>query len=875
MRGVLMRLAAVTVVPLVLLGVLEIGLRIAGFGYDPSFLRPAPDGYVTSNERYGERFFSRQLARAPAPFRVERVKPKGTIRIVVLGGSAAAGIPDSAYSVGRVLQAMLEEIAPSVRIEVVNAAMTAINSHVVRDIASECRDLEPDLFVVYMGNNEVVGPFGPGTVFSGLSRSRALVRLSVWVRRFRVGQLIDRLASRIGAAGPATWRGMEMFVGRTVAEHDPRLNAVYESLAANLEDIFSIANRAGAGVVVSTVASNLADCPPFASLHRMGLTAADLGSWQDAFDRGEALLREGMFDQAAEAFEEARAIDDEPANVHYRLAQADVGSGRTGDARREFTRARDLDGLRFRADSRINDVIRQVAGRFASKGVRLVDAERVLADSPESRGGILGDGLFWEHVHFRLIGEYRLAVALLPAIHEALGDRLGASALAVPPGPTEIDRRLGLTECERFRMAREMHGMMLRPPFTAQLDHQQRNARRAAELVQLWDEAVSQQKECLAEQKAAVEAHPDDLDLRRKLAPLMDRQGDHGLAADQWRWLVERLPENEAFRTRLGFSLLDAGRTGQGLSELRWVVDQDPGSAQVWANLGSALKQTGDLDGAVRAFRSALRRNPRRGEAYLGLAAVEVARRRLQSAIELEREAIAQDPGFGEAYNALGYLLEQTGQSEDAEAEYRRSVELSPQLVAAWNNLGVLLEREGRIGEAEACFRRALSVEPGHALAGFNLGDLLLQHGRPAEAVEAYDRALLSDPANLQGRINLAVALQVVGRSGEAASRYREVLIRDPSSLAALQGLAWILATSNDPSLRDPEEALAMVRRAEHAGATESPDLLETEGLALAALGRRGEAGQVFDRAAAAADAAGARETSERLRRRRAALARR
>ncbi len=867
-----MRLAAVTVVPLALLGSLEIGLRVAGYGYDPSFLQPAPGGYFTSNQRYGERFFPRELARSPTPFRVERVKPPGTIRIVILGGSAAMGIPDTAYSLGRVLQAMLDEMFPSTRIEVVNAAMTAINSHVVRDIASECRDLEPDLYLVYMGNNEVVGPFGPGTVLSGLSRSRTLVRLSVWVRRFRVGQLIDRLVARIGAAGPATWRGMEMFVGHTVAERDPRLDATYDSFASNLEDILSTARRAGAGVVISTVASNLADCPPFASLHRAGLAAGDLGKWQDAFNRGEALLRGGEPEGAAAAFEEALAIDDEPASLHYRLAQSALALGRTEDARREFTRARDLDALRFRADSRINEVIRRIAGRFAAENVHLVDAERVLADAPESPRGILGDGLFWEHVHYRVIGEYRLAAALLPAIRDALGDRQAASTSAPAPGPAEVDRRLGLNECERFRMAYEMHGMMLRPPFTGQLDHQQRSARRAAELTELWDEAVAERKDCLAEQRSAVEAHPDDLDLRTKLASRMDRQGVPGAAAQEWQWLVERLPDNEEFRTRLGFSLLDAGRAEQGLRELRRVVDEQPSSAQIWSNLGSALKQTGDLDGAVRAFRSALRRNPRLGEAYLGLAAVELARGRLQSAIELEREAIAHDPGFGEAYNALGYLLEQAGQAGEAEAEYRKAVEVAPQLVAGWNNLGVLLERGGRIAEAEACFRRTLSVEPGHALAGFNLGDLLLQHGRPAEAVGAYDRALLSDSSNLQGRINLAVALQIVGRTDRAVSRYREVLIRDPESLAALQGLAWILATSDEASLRDPEEALELVRRAREAGAADSADLLETEGLALAASGRRDEAGQVFDRAAAAADAAGKREDAERLRRRRATL---
>jgi hypothetical protein len=55
---------------------------------------------------------------------------------------------------------------------VVNAAVTAINSHVVRPIVHDLTRREADLFIVYTGNNEVVGPFGAGTVFSPLSSNR-------------------------------------------------------------------------------------------------------------------------------------------------------------------------------------------------------------------------------------------------------------------------------------------------------------------------------------------------------------------------------------------------------------------------------------------------------------------------------------------------------------------------------------------------------------------------------------------------------------------------------------------------------------------------------------------------------------------------------
>ena len=142
-------------------------------------------------------------------------KPAGTVRIFVLGGSAAQGIPDPSFSFGRILEVMLRERYPDVKFEVVNAAMTAINSHVALEIARDCAAHQPDLFVVYMGNNEVVGPYGPGTVFQQWSPSRRLdsrQRLAEINARRAVARRRDGLVpSRNGS--PTAWRGMEMFLG--------------------------------------------------------------------------------------------------------------------------------------------------------------------------------------------------------------------------------------------------------------------------------------------------------------------------------------------------------------------------------------------------------------------------------------------------------------------------------------------------------------------------------------------------------------------------------------------------------------------------------------------------------------------------------------
>ena len=230
-RKWLFRLTAMIVAPVLFIAVLEAGLRLGGYGYPTTFfIGPNADGVYTPNPRFGWRFFPRPLARSPIPSLLS-AKPAGTVRIFVLGGSAAQGMPNYSFSFGRILEVMLRERYPDVKFEVVNTAMTAINSHVVLEIARDCAAHQPDLFVVYMGNNEVVGPYGPGTVFQQWSPSLKFIRANVWVKSTRIGQLFDGAIHYLHAkdGSPASWQGMEMFLGNQIAADDPRLEAVYSN----------------------------------------------------------------------------------------------------------------------------------------------------------------------------------------------------------------------------------------------------------------------------------------------------------------------------------------------------------------------------------------------------------------------------------------------------------------------------------------------------------------------------------------------------------------------------------------------------------------------------------------------------------------------
>ena len=191
--------ASAILLPLLILVIIEASLRVAGVGYQPELLTPCTvQGTHAScyNLFFAVPFFPAGSVQTPRLYSIPAQKPAGTYRIFVLGESAAMGDPDPAYGFSRYLEVLLRERFPSVKFEVVNTGSVAINSHVVLPIAKGLADQHPDLFIIYSGNNEVVGPYGPGTVLTSSGMSIPVVRSSIFLRSTRLGQLITRLGTQ-------------------------------------------------------------------------------------------------------------------------------------------------------------------------------------------------------------------------------------------------------------------------------------------------------------------------------------------------------------------------------------------------------------------------------------------------------------------------------------------------------------------------------------------------------------------------------------------------------------------------------------------------------------------------------------------------------
>jgi tetratricopeptide (TPR) repeat protein len=693
-RRWLFRLAAVLLAPVLALAALEGALRLAGFGYDTAFFAKARVGgkeFLVNNDSFVLRFFPPEKVRQPRPIMMEAGKPAGHYRIFVMGESAAVGDPDPAYGAPRYLQVLLRDRFPALRFEIINVAITAVNSHAIVPIARECARRQGDLWILYMGNNEMIGPFGAASVFGSQAPPWQYVRLSLALQRTRIGQLFMALARRFQEKKPATgsWAGLEMFIENRVPPDDPRKEIVYRNFKRNLDDILRAGLDSGAKVILNTVAVNLRDCPPLASVSATNLSSAQRTQAGQFDADGCKSEKEGRFDQAAQCFAQAAKIDPCRADSQYQWAECLLRLTNRAEARRHFILARDCDALPVRTDSRINGIIRDAARQWAAPGLVLFDASAVLGTNCVA--GICGDETFYEHVHFNYDGNYRLARAWAGQVEGLLPS--GVRQRAAPSWLSQeiCERRLGLTDWNRRNDLSEVFRRRQRPPLSQQDNNAQQSQSLREEIGDLSRRMDAGDADAArAIYLDAIARAPQDLDLYSNFADFLESIGAIKEAILQWQTMQQLMPSYYL-----------------------------PCFQQ-----GRLLERQGDLATARSSFVQALALHPGMAAAWYELSNIDASQGRFDSALKEVDRAARLEPAQGVFYACAGKLLSKMNRHQDAIAHYRQAIEVQPDYVDGHLSLGAELAANGKIADAKNEFLAVLRLDPANKTARACLGQM-------------------------------------------------------------------------------------------------------------------------------------------------------
>jgi tetratricopeptide (TPR) repeat protein len=249
-------------------------------------------------------------------------------------------------------------------------------------------------------------------------------------------------------------------------------------------------------------------------------------------------------------------------------------------------------------------------------------------------------------------------------------------------------------------------------------------------------------------------------------------------------------------------------------------LQKNPGCWMAHYNLGIILRGQGDVDQALKHYRQAFALRPNYAEAHYNLARCLVETGQLDEAIEHYEEALKIKTADSETHNNLGVTLFGIGRVDDAIVHYQKALAIWPGYVAATCNLAnalIVRQLPGDLDDAIARYSTCLARMPDQAEAQYNMASALLRKGRTDEAIEHLQKTLQLVPENADAHANLGSAFLAKGRPREAGAEYRNALRISPENVAALSNLAWILATSSDPTLRNGSEAVQLAERADSA----------------------------------------------------------
>lgn len=736
---------------------LEGSLRLGGYGRPTSlFIADEKPGYVRTNPAFTTPFFPERFDIYPLNFRIARRKEPGSVRIFVLGESAVKGTPEPGFGFTALLGAQLRSAYPGKRFEVYNLGIVAIDSHTVYQAAQEAAALQPDLFVVYMGNNEVVGPFGPGSVNLPVTPPLWIIRASAWVGGTRTGQLVRHVVgwlARNPADRPPEWHGMSTFADRTVRGDDPRLGATYANFEANLHDIVAVAGRAGAKTVVCTVVANLKDNPPFASLHRPGITDSELARWSDVYKQGVSSWETERTDEAVRAIGEALRIDPEYAEAHFVMGRLLEGKGDLVGGRAQYLEALHWDALRFRPEPRINAIIRRVVSESNGAAV-LLDAAQELGSGSSGGGPICGREILLEHVHFNWAGNVRMGRLLAEKCAATLfGD--GTTPGHWLDGAGSADA-VGYTAFGHLSVLRQMESIRGRPPFTNQITFGEDQVRYRHEIDLA--EASATSREGLARAQAQLEAalrhNPSDADLALRLSEVQSEAGDAAGALVSLDRVLGLEPTSPELLVRRGRVLDAMHRRAEARDSILEAIRMDPYNLPSYTALVQVARDAGEFVLGRSVLLAALARNPTSGYIRLAYADLLFFQGETQEAETQCREVLEADPADPDALERLVSLYEGRGQNDKAFALMQQARQAQPMNYANDLALAKIYDARGDEDRAVECLRAAARSGPATAQAHIFIARHFGRQGRHAdELVELY-RARRA--AELMGDLELA-----------------------------------------------------------------------------------------------------------------------
>lgn len=238
---------------------------------------------------------------------------------------------------------------------------------------------------------------------------------------------------------------------------------------------------------------------------------------------------------------------------------------------------------------------------------------------------------------------------------------------------------------------------------------------------------------------------PEDLDIRLKLAGLLEKQGRLREAIKEYTTILPGLPEDERIvcMKNMGYLLFQGGQKEKALQWYLKASNYDKKDPNLYYNIGSIYDE--------------LKRHEL-AEAYLRLA------------VDLKKDDI-------EGRLRLGQSLFKKGKLKEAKRYVEEILKKNPDHLKALTLYANIREKEGNKKALKGIYRQILSHEPKNTTILFNLGVLEAEGGNREKAIYYLESLIKIDPKDIQAREALFDIYQM-GKKGYLAFNQAVELIK-------------------------------------------------------------------------------------------------
>jgi tetratricopeptide (TPR) repeat protein len=640
-------------IPILFFVLLETGLRIFNYGrnYEQFITSTSHKDMLYLNPEISNKYFEGDTF-LDSKSMFKKIKNENSFRIFVIGESSVQGFPyHTNASFPSHLRRRLDLLYPDHEIEVINLGVSAISSFTILDLVPGVLQHKPDLIVIYTGHNEYYGALGAASTMS-LGQNRGFVNFMIYLRGFKTMQLLRDGMSWIARQFKKTDEHtllMEKMIGESsISLGSETYQRGLENFEDNLNEILVRITDAKVPVIIGTLSSNLKDHQPFVSGEKENNKSAD-----DFFVEGRISLEQQ----------------------------------RWSDAHAAFVKAKELDGLRFRAPEAINRIIEKLAVAY-----HVPQANIDSLFSAHAIGGVVGYELMCDHLHPNLKGYQLLGKGFydvmqknnfLPSGRPSLQVNADSTLLATFPYSRLDSLKAGhilksLLSSYPFVKKGTAASASRYNPATDFVDQMSRghNVDSARSIVAFHYFKENKLSEFSREINVLIEcANFDDAPYFNTIGLL--RNGNLLQQASPYIHAVleKRKPNTSIYRMK-GLISEELGDHALAIIEYKKAIALSPNNEHLYFDRGIAYEGIKNISAALNDYDKAIELNPGYADAYHNRGVLKFEHRNFDATIKDFDRVIALNPNNALAFLIRGYAKKESGDSQGACDDWKRSAEL-------------------------------------------------------------------------------------------------------------------------------------------------------------------------------------------------------